>query len=80
MVLMAPTKNAVRSVPVSEITRFKSESNRRSGTARGTRNLFTILYMGDEKGMIPILATVSASVIVASGAKSSTPLQGNPKY
>ena len=39
----APTQKAAKRVPVSLMTRFRSESKSRSGTARGTKNRLTMV-------------------------------------
>jgi len=73
MVEMAPRKKARRSVPVSVRTRRRSESNRRRGIARGTRERFIMSYIGEENGMIPTLATINARAMVANGAERALP-------
>ena len=70
----APTPKAVSNVPVSLITLFKSESNNNNGIANGTKNLFTMVYIGDWNGMIPIFAKINAIAIVASGADKAFPI------
>lgn len=41
-VAAAPTPKAAKTVPVSRKTRFKSESNNKSGTANGIKKLLTM--------------------------------------
>mmetsp|Transcript_14712 Transcript_14712/g.30995 ORF Transcript_14712/g.30995 Transcript_14712/m.30995 type:complete len:202 (+) Transcript_14712:211-816(+) len=72
-VLTAPTKKARSRDPASLITRFKSESNRKSGTASGTRNLLISPYTGEENGIRPIFAKINVINMVTRGAERAFP-------
>mmetsp|Transcript_65696 Transcript_65696/g.73300 ORF Transcript_65696/g.73300 Transcript_65696/m.73300 type:complete len:224 (-) Transcript_65696:348-1019(-) len=69
----APTQKAASNVPVSLMTRFKSESNNNNGTANGTKNLFTTVYIGEWNGIIPTFAAINAIAMVANGADKAFP-------
>jgi hypothetical protein len=71
---MVPTRKAMRSVPVSDITLRRLLSYRRRGIASGIRFVFTKSNIGEENGIIPRLAMINAKAIVARGADRAFPI------
>lgn len=72
-ILPDPMQKTVRRRPVEAKTRRISAAKRRSGTARGRRNLFTMVYVGESAATRPTLLAASPTSVLTSAPLSALP-------
>lgn len=68
-----PMQKTERRRPVEANTRRMSAANRRSGTARGSRNLFTMEYVGESAAIRPMLLAANPTSVLTNAPLSALP-------